>query len=84
MGRLATPHTQSLMIAAIAKKGVWAGTRHGIYMRLVLSEQPDLEERRITWTAYTRGNFRHRRRGQAGTVYEALQQIERALRRAIP
>jgi hypothetical protein len=82
MGRLATPHTQSLIILALADHGEWSGTRKGVKMRLRLSAQPDLDDKRITWTAYTVGNWRHRIRGQAGTAFEALSQIEHALRKA--
>ena len=82
MGRLASPHTQSLILSAIAKDGAWSGERNGVHLSLHLSAQPDLEDRRIRWTAYTIGNYRHRIRGQAGTVFEALSQIEHAMRRA--
>lgn len=84
MGHLASPHTQSLIITAIAKQGAWSGDRKGIHMRLCLSSQSDIYGRRIGWTAYAVGNYRHRIRGQAGTVFEALNQIEHAMRRAIP
>jgi hypothetical protein len=84
MGRLATPHTQSQMIAAVAKSGEWRGRRKGIHIALRVDPQTTIDGRRIHWTAYVLGDWRHRRRGLAGTVVEALDQIERALRRVIP
>jgi len=82
MARLVSPHTQSIVIVALAKDGKWVGRRKGIHIALKLAQQTDLEGRRIHWTAYPLGNWRHRRRGLAGTVVEAFTQIERILRGA--
>lgn len=80
MARLASPHTQSLLITALAAKGEWSGRRKGVHLKLTLDRQADLEGRRVIWTAYIVGDHRRQRAGRAGTVFEALSQIESILR----
>lgn len=76
---LDSPHTQSLLIAALANRGFWKGQRKGIVIRLYRELQTDLEGRRIVWTAFRPGDYRHRKHGAAGTVREALDQISQAV-----
>lgn len=79
MARITSPHTQSLLIAALANRGHWSGQRRGIHISLTLQKQADFEGQRIDWTAYTLGSYRQRVKGRAGTVAEALLQIERTI-----
>lgn len=73
-------HTRSLMIRALHDKGRWVGQRKGIHISLNLDPQLGLEDRRINWTAYTLGAYKQRVKGRAGTVAEALIEIERTVR----
>jgi hypothetical protein len=82
MAQLVSPHTQSILILALQNEGRWIGRRKGIHIALSLDPQFDTEGKRIKWTAYPIGNWRHRRRGRAGTVVEAITQIEQVLRGA--
>jgi hypothetical protein len=71
-----TPAARSKISAAVYRSEAhrWKGRRGGIAMSFTLSAQPDLEGRRIVWTAEIRGA---KIQGVSGTVYEAIDQIER-------
>ena len=49
-------------------------TRRGIEMHFTLSDQPNFENERVEWRARIR---RHWYSGKAGSVFVAIQEIER-------
>ena len=51
----------------------WTGNRRGVHMQVALTDQPTLENFRIVYCASFR---RHRIKGAAGTVYDALEKIQ--------
>jgi hypothetical protein len=94
MGRI-TPHTLAFIITRIADSGHWEGRRRGVEIRLRRLDQLNLEGQRIFWKAWEQGNYyatrpnglgdvSHRsntfHKGTAGTVREALDQIDLAMR----
>lgn len=74
-------HIKAAMISALRDRGEWKGQRRGIHISLKLAPQADLAGRRIRWVAYLTGHYDLRSKGIAGTVFEALAQIEKAIHR---
>ena len=73
---LFSAHTRGQIVRALAKSGEWHGRRRGVLMRFELSNQPTLDQSRIEWHASVQ---RKRFAGISGTVFDALQEIERAV-----
>lgn len=82
LGQRFTPHTLGLMVIAIGKTGEWRGERKGLTITLWLSPQTEIDGDRIHWRATLKGH--KTQNGRAGTVYEAIQRIELAIRSAVP
>ena len=82
LGQRFTPHTLGLMVIELGKNGEWRGERRGLTITLTLAPQTEMDGDRIHWRARLRGH--KAQRGRAGTVYEAIQQIEHAIRKAVP
>ena len=77
---LVNPRTRGAIIAALHTAGAWHGSRRGVRMIIWLATQTEIDGDRVHWTAYIRGHYKLRRKGRAGTVAEALAQIEKAVR----
>lgn len=71
-----TPAARAKISAAVYRFAPhkWKGRRGGIEISIGLSDQPNLEGQRIVWAAKIRGEMVA---GVSGTVYEAIDQIER-------
>lgn len=73
---LLTPAARGQITHQVIESGEWKGTRKGIMMRFHLSKQPSLTGNRIAWHARINKIWT---KGKAGTVWEAVEQIEREL-----
>jgi hypothetical protein len=69
-----SPRTRGRILREILKGRDVQATGRGIEMHFTLSSQPTLDDKRIEWRARIR---RHWYRGKAGSVFDALQEIER-------
>lgn len=74
-GEMFTAHSRSQIVQAVAARKKWRGTRRGIKVRIDLSAQPDLDNRRVSWSAEIGGVWIE---GKATHTTEALQQIDAA------
>jgi hypothetical protein len=70
---LVSPLKRARIMAVMAERQQWKGTRAGVRMSFRYDPQPDLEGRRVVWSARANGIVR---RGRAATVYDAIQEIE--------
>ena len=84
---LVTKHTQALIIAQVHELGQWHGRRRGVVMTFTRERQITLNGDCIKWHAFRSGRFRRRgdqtpmrTSGSAGTVAEAIAQIEEKMR----
>lgn len=73
---LFTPAARGQVTHQVVNLGKWHGTRKGIAMQFELSKQPSLTGNRIAWRARSNKIWQ---RGKAGTVWEAIEQIERMI-----
>lgn len=74
MSDLVSSRTRGRIVHAIMAGRPAQATRRGIEMHFEVSDQPTLEGDRIAWRARIR---RHWYSGKAGTVFDAIDQIER-------
>jgi hypothetical protein len=74
MPDLVSPRTRGRILREIMKGREVQTTRRGIEMHFVLSDQPNFENERVEWRARIR---RHWYSGKAGSVFVAIQEIER-------
>jgi hypothetical protein len=74
--RIDSPATRSRITLALAKKPRWHGVRDHIRLLFAIDSQPDLEGRRIHWTArFPTGQTKSLYEGCSSTVAEALDEI---------
>lgn len=78
--QLVTPASRAKISHAVTSepRHVWTGIRKGVHMRIALNQQPTLENHRIVWTAIHNHN---KHTGTAGTVWDAIAEIEREVAR---
>ena len=77
-----TPHTRGAISHAVSLFQKWRGTRKGVKMELTLSPPSMKVTKRVYWRARVPKSGRypaHWANGAAGTVYDALNEIERAV-----
>ncbi len=68
-----SPALRARITRLVASGDSWNGHRRGVLFRFSLTRQPTLENHRIAYEAVYR---RRRIRGVAGTVFDAIQEIE--------
>jgi len=74
MPDLVSPRTRGRILREIMKGREVQATGRGIEMHFTLSAQPNFENQRVEWRARIRRHWYH---GKAGSVFDALQEIER-------
>jgi hypothetical protein len=70
--RINSPATKTHITLELGRNRRWRGVRDGIILRFHLSDQPDMDGRRVEWQANIAGKVEQ---GKSGTVTEALDEI---------
>jgi hypothetical protein len=82
--QIVTPHTKSLIYQSCGRTHHWKGTRRGVKIQIQVTDQPDLNQNRVVWSAIVgtlhAGN-RRIHRGKAQDIHAAIEEIEHAAAR---